>query len=75
MEGDMKRSEVEAAVKAVAELNGDVWDGDRFVRELAVDAIMAGTVAPNDNDGFITDPVEALAYGAYVSNGAWWVPA
>jgi hypothetical protein len=44
-----------------------------FDVELAADAILAGAVQPDTNDGVITDELEALAFGAMMSAGAWWV--
>jgi len=47
-------------------------DADAFDIETAVDAILAGQVTPDDNEGLITDSVEALAFGAIMSDGPWW---
>ncbi len=44
-----------------------------FVPEWAADAILAGQVTPNDNDGLATDELHALALGAVMADGPWWV--
>lgn len=67
------RNDIVAAVKAVADTHRELWS-DCFVQERAVEAIMAGEVEPDYNDGLITDPYMALAFGAYVSTGPWWQP-
>ena len=41
--------------------------------EVAADAILAGEVTPNDNEGAITDEIMALAFGAMMQDGPWWI--
>jgi hypothetical protein len=45
---------------------------DQLDVNAAANAILAGQVTPDDNDGLITDGVEALALGALMSDGPWW---
>lgn len=48
---------------------------ERFDVDLALAAILRGDVEPDDNDGAITDPVRALAFGALMGDGPWWIGA
>ena len=74
------RSQIIAALNDVVASNSALlsdgsFDGATFNIDIAADAIQAGQVAPADNDGLITDETTKLAFGAFMSDGAWWVPA
>lgn len=51
------------------------FDGATFNIDIAADAIQAGQVAPFAEAEQILNPLGALALGAFMSDGAWWVPA
>jgi hypothetical protein len=68
------RSEIIEALRCVVSTNDGI-DAEAFNVDLAADAILAGQVTPDTNDELITDEVEALAYGAFMSNGPWWQAA
>lgn len=45
--------------------------------DVALEAIAAGMVLPDDNDGLIPpdDLDQQYAFGAVMSDGPWWVPS
>jgi hypothetical protein len=70
------RSRLIEALEDVLRLNASAIAGTTtavFDVEAAADAILAGQVTPDDNDGGITDELEALAFGALLADGPWWV--
>jgi hypothetical protein len=71
------RSEIIEALRNVVSTNRPNWRGEAkaFDVEAAAVAILAGQVTPDDNDGQIIDELEALTYGAWMSDGPWWQAA
>lgn len=56
-------------------LSNGSFDGTTFDVVLAALAIETGHVAPFTENDQITDPLQALALGALMSDGIWWVKA
>lgn len=71
---DLRRSDVLAALADTVSLNQILLEpGQHLDLDAAADAILAGHVTPDDNDGTITDPAAAAyAFGAFISDGPWW---
>lgn len=72
---DINRSHLINALNDAVRLNSALIASNKatFVIAIAADAIIDGEVTPDTNDGAITDEIEALAFGAIVSDGPWWV--
>ena len=68
---DITRNDILEALAEIVADNHLFRDG--FDVDIAADAIMAGEVAADDNDGAINDPALKLAFGAFMSSGRWWV--
>ena len=68
---DITRNAIVEALAEVATDNHLLSEG--FDLDIAADAILAGEVTADDNDGAITDPALKLAFGAFMSSGRWWV--
>jgi hypothetical protein len=64
------RSHLIEALNEVVSLNSLTANG--FDVEVAADAIVAGEVTPDSNDGLIDDDAMAMAFGAFMADGRWW---
>jgi len=68
---DKSRNEIIALCDNVVETNKAFFTDFNIRTDLAADAIIAGLVTPDTNGGLITDEWEALALGAFMSEGPW----
>lgn len=44
----------------------------RFDIDECVNAVLSGTAPSDDNEGSITDPVQAMVMGCIMNDGPWW---
>lgn len=83
MTGQTSSQYTRAAIIAALEQQRDAcehhWptEAEQFDVERAADGIERGQVQPDynrDDDGQprLTDPLQALAHGAFMSSGDWW---